>query len=208
MLRAMRAEKSVGSASASSSALVCSDWVWPWVAAMASTQVRTTLLNTSCAARLQPLVWQWVRSASERGSLGLNLGHQLGPQHARGAQLGDLHEEVHAHGPEEGEPRREGVDIEAGLEPGAHIFDAVGERVGELEVGGRACLLHVIAGDGDGVELRHLLAGIGEDVRDDAHGGGGRIDVGVPHHELFQDVVLDGAGELGPAARLAPRRRR
>ena len=36
MLRAMRAEKSVGSASASSSALVCSDWVWPCVAAIAS----------------------------------------------------------------------------------------------------------------------------------------------------------------------------
>jgi hypothetical protein len=25
-------------------ALVCSDWVWPWVAAIASMQVRTTLL--------------------------------------------------------------------------------------------------------------------------------------------------------------------
>ena len=44
VLRAIRAEKSVGSASASSRALVCSDWVWPWVAAIASTQVRTTLL--------------------------------------------------------------------------------------------------------------------------------------------------------------------
>ena len=44
VLRAIRAEKSVGSASASSSALVCSDWVWPWVAAMASMQVRVTLL--------------------------------------------------------------------------------------------------------------------------------------------------------------------
>jgi hypothetical protein len=44
VLRAMRALKSVGSASASSSALVCSDWVCPWVAAIASTQVRTTLL--------------------------------------------------------------------------------------------------------------------------------------------------------------------
>ena len=54
VLRAMRAEKSVGSASASSSALVCSDWVCPWVAAIASTQVRTTLLNTSCAASDQP----------------------------------------------------------------------------------------------------------------------------------------------------------
>jgi hypothetical protein len=36
--------KSVGRASASSSALVCSDCVWPCVAAIASTQVRITLL--------------------------------------------------------------------------------------------------------------------------------------------------------------------
>ena len=39
--------------------------------------------------------------------------------------------------------------------PGAHIFDAVGERVGELEVLRRARLLHVIAGDRDRIELRH-----------------------------------------------------
>ena len=63
VLRAMRAEKSVGNASASSSALVCSDCVWPCVAAIASTQVRDTLLNTSCAVSDQPDVWQCVRSA-------------------------------------------------------------------------------------------------------------------------------------------------
>ncbi len=61
VLRAMRAEKSVGSASASSSALVCSDWVWPCVAAIASIVVRITLLKTSCAVSDQPEVWQWVR---------------------------------------------------------------------------------------------------------------------------------------------------
>ena len=72
VLRAMRAEKSVGSASASSSALVCSDWVAPCVAAIASMAVRVTLLNTSCAASDQPEVWQWVRSDSERSSCGLN----------------------------------------------------------------------------------------------------------------------------------------
>ena len=72
VLRAMRAEKSVGSASASSSALVCSDWVWPCVAAIASMQVRATLLNTSCAASDQPEVCECVRSDSERGSFGLN----------------------------------------------------------------------------------------------------------------------------------------
>ncbi len=46
---------------ASSSELVCSDWVPPSAAASASTVVRATLLKGSCAVRLQPLVWQWVR---------------------------------------------------------------------------------------------------------------------------------------------------
>ena len=72
MLRAIRAEKSVGNAIASSSALVCSDWVWPWVAAIASMQVRCTLLNTSCAVSDQPLVWQCVRSDSDFGFCGSN----------------------------------------------------------------------------------------------------------------------------------------
>ncbi len=70
MLRAIRALKSVGSAMASSSALVCRLWVWPCVAAIASMQVRPTLLNTSCAVRLQPLVWQWVRRLRLLGSDG------------------------------------------------------------------------------------------------------------------------------------------
>ena len=122
--------------------------------------------------------------------------HQLRPEQARGAQLRDLHEEVHADRPEEREPRRKTVDVEPGLLPGADVFDAVGERVGELEVLRRARLLHVIAGDRDRIVFRHLLGGVGEDVRDDAHRGRGRIDVGVAHHEFFEDVVLDRAGEL------------
>src|SRR5258708_9286423 len=68
----MRAEKSVGSASASSSALVCSDCVCPWVAAIASMQVRATLLNTSCAVSDHPEVWLWVRSDRDLSLLGLN----------------------------------------------------------------------------------------------------------------------------------------
>ena len=62
VLRAIRAEKSVGSAIASSRALVCSDCVWPCVEAIASMPVRTTLLKTSCAVRDQPLVCECVRS--------------------------------------------------------------------------------------------------------------------------------------------------
>ena len=63
MLRAMRAEKSVGSAIASSKLLVCSDWVPPSTAASASIVVRTMLLYGSCSVRLTPDVWQWVRSS-------------------------------------------------------------------------------------------------------------------------------------------------
>ena len=68
----MRAEKSVGSASASSRALVCSDCVWPCVAAIASMQVRATLLNGSCAVSDQPEVCECVRSDSDFASFGLN----------------------------------------------------------------------------------------------------------------------------------------
>ena len=72
MLRAIRAEKSVGKAMASSSALVCKLCVPPKAAAAASIVVRATLLNGSCSVRLQPLVWQWVLRASDFGFLGLN----------------------------------------------------------------------------------------------------------------------------------------
>ncbi len=54
----------------------------------------------------------------------------------------------------------------------------------------------MIAGDRDRIEFRHVLRRVFDDVGDDAHRGSGRIDVGVPDHELFEDVVLDRAGEL------------
>ncbi len=58
----MRALNSVGSAIASSKLLVCRLCVPPNTAAMASMVVRTMLLYGSCSVRLQPLVWQCVRS--------------------------------------------------------------------------------------------------------------------------------------------------
>ena len=64
-----------------------------------------------------------------------------------GAELGDLHEEVHADAPEEGQPRRERVDVEAGGLARPQVLDAVGQRVGQLQVGRRPGLLDVVAGD-------------------------------------------------------------
>ena len=130
------------------------------------------------------------------GRLGAEVVEQAGPEEACGTELGHLHEVVHADGEEEGEAGREGIDVEACSHACLHILHAVGEGVGELDVGRRTGLLHVVAGDGDAVEAGHLARGVGEDVCDDPHRGAGRIDVGVPHHELFEDVVLDGACEL------------
>ncbi len=57
---------------ASSSELVCNDWVCPSAAARASMHVRATLLNGSCSVRLQPEVCECVRSAIDFGFFGLN----------------------------------------------------------------------------------------------------------------------------------------
>ena len=83
VLRAIRAEAGVGSASASSNELVCNDWVPPSTAASASNVVRMMLLCGSCSVRLTPEVWQCMRSARLAGFLRRELLHQLRPQHPR-----------------------------------------------------------------------------------------------------------------------------
>ena len=81
-------------------------------------------------------------------------------------------------------------------ERGAHVLEAVGDGERELLHRGRARLLHVVAGDRDRVELRHAPGRVLDDVGHDPHARLGRIDVGVADHELLEDVVLDGPGEL------------
>ena len=130
------------------------------------------------------------------GVLRVELGHQMRPQQTGGPELGDLHEEVHPDRPEEAETRRERIDVETGCDTGPHVLHTVGQRVGQFEIRRRSGLLHVVAGDRDRVEARHLLAGEREDVGDDPHARRRRIDIGVADHELLEDVVLDRAVEL------------
>ncbi len=72
MFRAILAEKSVGKAIASSNAFVCKDCVPPNPAAIASMQVRATLLKGSCSLKLHPEVWLCVRNAMDFWFFGLN----------------------------------------------------------------------------------------------------------------------------------------
>ena len=133
------------------------------------------------------------------GLLGAKPGHDLAPELPRGTELGNFEEEVHADAEKEGEAPGKGVDIEAARLGGADIFHAVGQRIGQFLHRRRAGLVHMVARDGDGVELGHVPGGMGDDVAHDPHGGLGRIDIGVADHELLEDVVLNGAVELGLA---------
>ena len=118
------------------------------------------------------------------------------PEQTGGAHLGDFEIEVHPDGPEEGQTTRKGVDIHAGSNPGAHVFHAVSQRESQFDGLVGAGFLDVVTRDRDRVELRHVLRGVTEDVGDDLHRRLGRIDVGIPHHEFFEDVVLDRARQL------------
>jgi hypothetical protein len=75
------------------------------------------------------------------------LAQLTGPDAAGGSVLRDLLEEVEVRVEEEGEPRREVVDVEAALDRPLDIGEAVGERERELLCRVRACFAGVVAGD-------------------------------------------------------------
>ena len=120
--------------------------------------------------------------------LGLEfLRHQFRPQIARRAQLRDLHEKVHAEAEEERETGREGVDIETFRDRGAHILDPVGQCVGQFLDAGGAGFLHVIAGNRDRIEARHLLRGEFDDIRQ--HGQHGTVHGHRDRHLFERDTI-------------------
>jgi hypothetical protein len=103
---------------------------------------------------------------------------------------------IHADRPEEAQARCEFVNIQARVDARSNIFQPIGKRVAKFDIGGRTRLLHVIAANRDAVELRHVRRAIPEDLADDPHRGARRIDVRVPDHELFQNVVLNGSTQF------------
>ena len=126
----------------------------------------------------------------------------LRPQQTGGAHLGDLHKMIHADSPEERQPRSERIDAHAGINPRSQVLQTVGQRISQLDVGRSPSLLHVVAGDRDRVELRHILRRVLENIGDDLQRKFGRVNISIAHHELLQDVVLDRTAELVERAAL------
>ena len=75
------------------------------------------LISGCCAVSETPAVCAWKRMSHERGFFAPKRSRiTLRPDAARGAELGDLLEEVVVHVEEEREPRREVVHVEAALD--------------------------------------------------------------------------------------------
>jgi len=98
---------------------------------------------------------------------------------------------VRPDGPEERQTRCKSININTCGNTGTEIFQTVCQGVSQLNIRRSTRFLHVIAGDGNGVELRHLLGSIFKDVRDNLHGEGRRIDISITYHEFFQNIILD-----------------
>ena len=56
--------------------------------------------------------------------------------------------------------------------------------------------MHVIATNADGIKFCHVLRSVIKNISHDAHGRSRGIDIGIAHHELFQNVVLNGSREF------------
>ena len=80
------AASAVGSASASSSELVCSEFVPPSTAASACSAVRTTLLYGCCAVSDTPAVCVWKRSFHDRSFFAPNRSRITSAQILRAAR--------------------------------------------------------------------------------------------------------------------------
>ena len=143
-----------------------------------------------------PLVWQWVRSIRDWGFFGSKPAMTRSQRRRAARSLATSMKKSMPMAKKNDSRGANVVDVEPAVGGEAGVLPPVRDREGELEVGGRAGLLHVVAGDRDGVEPRHVLGGVADDVGHDPHARLGRVDVGVADHELLEDVVLDGAAEL------------
>ena len=132
------------------------------------------------------------------------LAHDARPHAARGAELGDLFEEVVVRVEEEGQARCELIHRQTGFNGSACVGATVTESEGQLLRGARACFTDVIAADRDGVPLRNFLRAPRHQVGGQTHRRPRGETIVPARGVLLQDVVLHRAAQLaqGHAATL------
>src|SRR5215472_12410602 len=90
------------------------------------------------------------------------IAHDLGPQAARGAILGDFFEQVVVGVEEKRKLGREFVDAEARIKRGLHVSNGVSERKRHFLDCGRTGFANVVSGDRDGIPTWEMVAAPGE----------------------------------------------
>ena len=124
------------------------------------------------------------------------VAHKARPHPACRSELRDLLEDIVVRIEEEGQARREGIDVEPAVNGSLHVGEAVGERKRQLLDRRRTGLADVIPGDRDRVETRQTRLGIANRVDRQTHRRARRIDVIAARRVLLEDVVLDRAAQL------------
>ena len=192
---AMRADSSVGSASASSRPLQWSDCVPPSTAASAWSATRTMLLSGCCAVSVLPAVCVWKRSCCARGFVAPKRSRMSRAHSRRAARNLAISSRKSLWALKKNDsrwPKR--FDVEPGVERRLHVRDRVGEREGDLLDRRRAGFADVIPADRDRVPVAAARARsnakMSVTIRSDGRGG---IDVGAARDVLLEDVVLNRA---------------
>ena len=200
---ASSAASAVGSASASSSALVCSDCVPPRTAAIACSAVRTTLLRGCCAVNDTPAVWLWKRSCHDRGSRAPNRSRMTRAQIRLAARYLAISSKKSLCALKKNDSRGANWSTSRPAStPVLHVLDAVAERERQLLRGGRPGLADVVAADRDAVPPRHLGGAEREDVGHQPHRRPRRVDEFLLGDELLEDVVLQRPRQRAPVGAL------
>jgi hypothetical protein len=99
--------------------------------------------------------------------------------------------------PEEGEARREFVDVHPALDALLDVSDAVGQRERQFLRRRRAGFADVVAADRDRIPFRHVLRAPLDHIHADLHVRAGRADPLLLRDELLQHIRLDRAAQLG-----------
>ncbi len=130
--------------------------------------------------------------------------HDVRPQPAESAVLGDLLEEVHVRVEDPREPGRELVDADPAIDHRRDVGDRVCDREPHLLRRGAARLAHVVPGQRDRVEPRRSRGRPRDQVGGESKRRPRRVDVGAAAHVLLEDVVLGRAPDLGRVTALPP----
>ena len=126
---AIRADSSVGSASASSRPLQCSDCVPPSTAASACSATRTMLLSGCCAVSVLPAVCVWKRSCCARGLVAPNRSRMIRAHSRRAARNFAISSRKSLCALKKNDSRwPKLVDVEPGVDRRLHVGDARSRR--------------------------------------------------------------------------------